>query len=365
MIQLSETESPIKILVVDDASLMRRVIQQILDTAPGMQVVGTATNGRDCLEKIPELMPDVITLDIDMPIMNGITTIKNIMVRHQIPTVIISSMIQDGYFAFEALRLGVVDFVPKPSGSSGKDLHTQEDLIRKRVSAASAMKVQCVRRVRRRPTTAAPPAFDGSPPSSVVVVGSTLSGPNTIMHIVSRLKPGFPGSIICLQEIHPVILAPFCTSFGRITSMEVVPVLDNCALRPGVVYMAPVTNGIRLLSSPANSGEVFLSPCEPDDSPIDQLFESAARYFGESTCGILLSGIGTNGAEGLRKIKNRGGLTIVKRQEACIYPCMVKHAIDLGVVDLVLPDSEMIRPLEDWANSRAASGNSPLQRQAS
>jgi chemotaxis response regulator CheB len=147
--------------------------------------------------------------------------------------------------------------------------------------------------------------------------------------------------------------------------MEVVPVLDNCALRPGVVYMAPVTNGIRLLSSPANSGEVFLSPCEPDDSPIDQLFESAARYFGESTCGILLSGIGTNGAEGLRKIKNRGGLTIVKRQEACIYPCMVKHAIDLGVVDLVLPDSEMIRPLEDWANSRAASGNSPLQRQAS
>src|SRR5512139_1696456 len=151
MNEATEANGPplVKTLVVDDAPMMRKVIQQILAKDEQINVVGTATNGQECLERILELRPDVVTLDIDMPVMNGLTAIKNIMVRYQIPIVIISSLIQDGYFAFEALRLGVVDFVPKPSRVGGESWADEEALVRTRVKVASGMQVHRMRRVRR------------------------------------------------------------------------------------------------------------------------------------------------------------------------------------------------------------------------
>jgi two-component system chemotaxis response regulator CheB len=348
------SSSPVRTLVVDDAPLMRKVIPQILGKHPRIEVVGTAANGRECLTKILELRPDVVTLDMDMPVMNGITTIKNIMVRYQIPIVIVSSLIQDGYFAFEALRLGVVDFVPKPSGGSGGDLGFDEELIRQRVHAASSMHVQCVRRVRRNKRGPAPNCSEASGPPAVVVVGTTLAGPNTIMHILSRLGTNFPGAVVCLQEIHPRILTPFCSCFHEITPMEVQPVTDEHPMRPGVVYMASTANGVRIGASSEGGphGRLSVYATEPNGSPIDQLFESAAEHFKDNTCGVLLSGLGANGVDGMRKIKEMGGITIAEHQDGCAYPSLVQNAVEHDVVDSVLTEEGIANRLDSWIRAK-------------
>lgn len=350
--QYENDHSPVRTLIVDDAPLMRKAIQQILDRHDEIEVVGTAANGRECLEKIQDLKPDVVTLDIDMPVMNGITAVKNIMVRYQIPIVIISSLVQDGYFAFEALRLGVMDFVPKPSRSAGDSWEKEEDIVRTRVRAASGMQVNRMRRVRRQKRPLAAERAGGLTPAAVIVMGTTLAGPNTIMHIVTHLPPEFPGSIIALQEIHPRILQPFCSHFNEISPLEVVPVLEATQVRPGCVYMGSTFKGLRVEMSSAGSGEFVLDVPDTPASPIDSLFESAAHHFKDRTCGILLTGVGTDGAEGMREIKAVGGLTIGQEQDCCVYPNLVEHAIRQNVVDVVMSNKGIAGRLKTWIKQK-------------
>lgn len=340
--------NPMRTLIVDDAPLMRKAIHQILDGSEGIEVVGMAANGRECLEKIRELQPDVITLDIDMPVMNGITTVKNIMVRHQIPIVIISSLVQDGYFAFEALRLGVMDFLPKPSRVQAGSWEGEQDLIRTRVRAASGMHVHRMRRVRvRRKSNGSPSSFKGGLPS-VVVMGTTLAGPNTIMRTVTRLAPDFPGTIIALQEIHPRILTPFCAHFNTISPLEVVPVNGPCQLFPGRIYIGSTSTGLRIEKDSKGSGAPIVNVAQSPPAPIDELFASAARQFGPRTCGVLLTGIGTDGAEGMREIRREGGLTLAQEQDCCVYPNLVEHAIREDVVDVVMSSFCIADRLTTW-----------------
>jgi two-component system, chemotaxis family, protein-glutamate methylesterase/glutaminase len=341
----------VKTLVVDDAPMMRKVIQQILTKDEQINVVGTATNGQECLERILELKPDVVTLDIDMPVMNGLTAIKNIMVRYQIPIVIISSLIQDGYFAFEALRLGVVDFVPKPSRVATASWADEEELVRMRVRLAASMQVNRMRRVRRRKKAAASASPTNSVPTALVVMGTTLAGPNTIMHIVTQLSPDFPGAIVAVQEIHPRILAPFCTCFNDISPLEVVPVNGPCALRPGKVYLASTFKGLQMERA-EETDEIILDVTDSVEMPIDQLFSAATTHFQQNTCGVLLTGVGMDGAEGLGRIQASGGLTIGQEQDCCVYPNLVENALRNQVVDVVMSNQGIASRLETWIQGK-------------
>jgi len=337
----------IRTLVVDDAPLMRRAIQHILKKQDNIEIVGTAANGRECLEKIPLLKPDVVTLDIDMPVMNGITTIKNIMVRYQIPIVIISSLVQDGYFAFESLRLGVVDFVPKPSRVGGDNWAEEETLVRMRVKGASGMQVNRMRRVRRQKKSKKPcTASAANPP--IVAMGTNLAGPNTIMHIVTQLPLDFTGTVVAIQEIHPRILVPFCDYFNEISPLEVVPIKGSCRLCRGKIYVGSTCSGIQIDQSGGRSNALVVRTGEAVKSPIDSLFKSAAHFGGQNVCGILLTGIGTDGAEGMNDIRRNGGLTIAQLQDCCVYPNLVEHAIEQDVVDVVMSNAGIASRLESW-----------------
>lgn len=337
---------PIRTLVVDDAPLMRKAITKILGESDTIQIVGTASNGQECLNKIADYRPDVVTLDIDMPIMNGISAVKNIMVRHQIPIVIISSLIQDGYFAFEALRLGVMDFVPKPARQSNTDWAHEEDLVRQRVQTAAGMQVRRMRRVRvrRRPHLLRPDALAN--PESAVVIGTTLAGPNTIMRLVTELPPDFDGVIIALQEIHPRILTPFCSYFNGISPLEVAPITSSTRLEVGKVYIGSTFGGVAV--ERGKSGELEVRTTDDALYPIDQLFRSAARHFGPHTCGVLLTGLGTDGAEGLLEIKREGGLTMAQEQSCCPYPNLVENALARSAVDAVLSTRAIADRLKSW-----------------
>lgn len=341
----------IKTLIVDDAPLMRRAIQHILKKQDNIEIVGTATNGRECLEKIPLVKPDVVTLDIDMPVMNGITTVKNIMVRHQIPIVIISSLVQDGYFAFESLRLGVVDFIPKPSRVGGDNWAEEESLVRMRVKVASGMQVNRMRRVRRQKKPKKPSLSSSWSTPPVVVMGTNLAGPNTIMHIVTQLPLDFPGTVVAIQEIHPRILVPFCEYFNEISPLEVVPIQGPCRLNPGRIYVGSTASGIHIHHSKGNPSTLSVKTGEATRSPIDTLFQSAAHHGGKNVCGILLTGIGTDGANGLNAIRSQGGLTIAQLQDCCVYPNLVEHAIEQNVVDLVMSNAGIANRLQSWVES--------------
>lgn len=345
-----ESPGSIKALIVDDAPIMRKAIEKILGRSDQIEVVGMAANGQECLTKIEELEPDVITLDIDMPVMNGITAVKNIMVRHQKPVVIISSLVRDGYFAFEALRLGVVDFIPKPARTSAEDWEREENLVRMRVLLASGMQVKRMRRVRRRKLPHAQFNSNRSAPAAAVLMGTNLAGPNAIMHIITSLPRDFAGAVIAVQEIHPQILGPFCNYFNAISPLEVQPVADGCRLLAGRVYVGSTFTGINVVSGP--NGGYTLRVSESPVSPIDTLFESAAHSFKENSCGVLMTGVGNDGAEGLRAIRMRGGYTIGQKQECCAYPNLVQHASDENVLDKVLPRRGIVKQLQHWVRER-------------
>ena len=338
----------IKTLIVDDAPLMRKAIQNILSQNEMIEVVGSASNGQECLGKIEKYKPDVITLDIDMPVMNGISAVKHIMIRHQLPIVIISSLVQDGYFAFEALRLGVTDFVPKPSKvSQGYGVH-EEELVRKRVVTAAGMQVHRMRRVRLKHAQRPAQSRKGAHPSGAVVMGTTLAGPNTIMRLIAQLPNDFDGVIIALQEIHPQILVPFCSHFSELSPLEVIPVTSSCRLEPGKVYIGTTFKGLLVENAGGKSGGLQVRARENGKFPIDQLFQTSVRHFGEKTCGVLLTGIGTDGAVGMQEIKQHGGLTIAQEQSTCPYPNLVENAIEHGSVDAVLSTKGIAERLKAW-----------------
>ncbi len=344
----TSASAPIKALIVDDTPFMRKTVQRVLGDSDMIQVVGTASNGLECLDKIDEQRPDVITLDIDMPVMNGISAVKNIMIRHQIPIVIISSLIQDGYFAFEALRLGVMDFVPKPSKVGKANFINEEDLIRQRVLMAANMQVNRVRRVRykRRSVPGLLSSLDR--PSGIAVIGANLAGPNTIMHLVSALPANFSGAIIAIQEIHPKILAPFCACFNQISPVEVVPVVSPTPLLPGKVYMGSTVSGLSVETAENGPSGLEVRPAGSFKFPIDRLFDSAARHFRERACGVLLTGVGSDGADGMALIKAAGGLTIAQDTNCCAFTNLVENAIQRNIVDAVLSTVQIAERLSAW-----------------
>jgi len=329
---------------------MRKAVQNILSDSDMIEVVGTASNGQECLSRIAEQRPDVITLDIDMPVMNGISAVKNIMVRYQIPIVIISSLVQDGYFAFEALRLGVMDFIPKPSKVGVMNWADEEELIRKRVLTAAGMQVHHMRRVRCGHKHGPVNPNPQTRPVGAVVMGTTLAGPNTIMHLVTALPPNFNSVIIALQEIHPRILAPFCSYFSQISPMEVVPVTSACPLLPGKVYIGSTFSALNVEESKDGLSELEVRTTPNGKFPIDRLFTSAAQHFGQRTCGVLLTGIGTDGADGMGKIKAGGGLTIAQEKSYCPYPNLVENVIEKGIVDAILSTHGIVNRLKSWTD---------------
>jgi two-component system chemotaxis response regulator CheB len=274
------------------------------------------------------------------------------MVRHQIPVVMVSSMIQDGYFAFESLRLGVVDFIPKPSRVSQNEWGEQEELLRQRVLMGAGMKVHRMRRVRRRVKT--PRTKEISHPrlaKGLVLMGTTLAGPNSAMRIVSNLPSNFPVSTVVLQEIHPVILEPFASYFNEISPLEVVPVVDTRRLHAGRVYIASTFNGLVVEEDSQRPGEFLLRVTESVEHPIDRLFESAAEHFKNKTCAVLLTGTGADGSDGLQRIRETGGLTVGQEQNCSVYPNLVEHAVRRNVVDALVPDSFLPMLLRSWVES--------------
>lgn len=334
------------VLIVDDSGFMVREIHKILESDPSVEVVGTARNGEECLSKIKELHPDVITLDVDMPVMDGLRAVRHIMIESPVPVVMLSSLAMHGDITFEALRLGVVDFLPKPSGAVSRDIHDARNQIIDRVKIATSVTMENIKRVKlnvRDATDELAERYAYQSLDYLIAIGTSLGGPNTIIRLMSKLSPALPAAAVIAQEISPKILPAFAEKFAEHSSWRVEAAEEGRLLEQGVCYISSIQQP--LVIGQNFDGQPCLVHAEQVNQPLNELFTSAAQVYKQNAVGVLLTGIGDDGSEGFADIRANSGVTIAQSTNTCVYPNLTRCAIENGVADYVVDESALAKQI--------------------
>lgn len=332
----------ISVLVVDDSALMRKVISRMVESSPDCEVVGIARDGEEAVEKVAELRPDVVTLDVEMPRLNGLEALTHIMLHHPTPVVMLSALTEEGSEAtVRALEIGAVDFIHKPDGSSISLSieNVGEELVKKiRVAASSRPKRLFIRRKRRFES---PKAFR----AKVIVFGASTGGPGTLIDITQSLPPKIP-PVLVVQHMPGGFTSSFAKRLNATSRLEFKEAEDKDVLKPGHGYVAPggyhmlVDNSrIRLTRGPKLHG---VRPA------VDRTMESIASSYENKAIGIVLTGMGSDGAEGLKRIFETGGRTIAEAESSCVVFGMPQAAIEAGAAQVVLPSQRIAETVVKW-----------------
>jgi len=356
----------IRILVVDDSPFMRKSLQKMLEEAPDLRVIATARDGVDALEKIQEHKPDIVTLDIEMPRMDGLTCLKKIMADFPMPVLMVSSLTQEGAQAtLDALSLGALDFIPKESGfASLSILQIQHDLQEKVRRLATSPRFH--KTAGAPPTSAAAPASPGAPaaspkpaappkstspqgsgfsgpPSDLLVIGSSTGGPKALQDILPNLPANLPVPCLIVQHMPSTFTKPFADRLDGLCQVHVKEAEQGEPLKAGTVYIAP--GGIHMTyGARGPKGCIELSP-EPMSSlhrpSVDVLFLSVSELFKGQVLAGILTGMGADGAKGMEQLKRKGAHTLAESEESCVVYGMPRAAVERGCVDLVTPLSDI------------------------
>ncbi|HEX9008880.1 MAG TPA: chemotaxis response regulator protein-glutamate methylesterase [Holophagaceae bacterium] len=346
----------VRILVVDDSPFMRKSLQKMLEEAPDLKVVATARDGIDALEKIEEHKPDLVTLDIEMPRMDGLTCLKKIMATHPLPVLMVSSLTQEGAQAtLDALSLGALDFIPKESSFATMSImQIKQDLQEKvrRLAASPRFHPRppaeppAARPAAPRPAAVAIPAgstLPTSPTAELLVIGSSTGGPKALQDILPALPAGLPVPCLIVQHMPSTFTKPFADRLDGLCQVHVKEAEQGEPLKAGTVYIAP--GGIHMLyGARGPKGCVELSP-EPVSSlhrpSVDVLFQSVADHYRGPVLAAILTGMGADGAKGMEQLKRKGAHTLAESEESCVVYGMPRAAVERGCVDLVAPLPEI------------------------
>jgi two-component system chemotaxis response regulator CheB len=355
----------VRVLVVDDSALMRKLIPQMLETDNSIEVVGTAMDGNFCLKKIEELHPNVVTLDLQMPGMNGIDTLKEIMRRHPLPVIVVSSHSIDGAsITFKALGLGAFDFVTKPQDATAHMADAARELIAKIKVAAESKPVRpgsILSPVRAQKTGT---GKNATPPTRIVAIGVSTGGPQALEYMLSQLPPDFPGSLVIVQHMPEGFTDMFARRLDELCAVRVKEAQSGDALEAGRVLICPGTRHITVRRLPL--GDVVLlnedAPVNGHRPSVDVLFRSVAEEYGRSAAAILMTGMGDDGAEGLGAVKKAGGMTIAQSEQSCVVFGMPKAAIERGYATRVIPLDVLSATLQ--ALCVRGTGQSPNEKAA-
>ena len=321
----------VRVLVVDDSALMRKLIPQMLAADESIEVVGTAMDGNFCLKKIEELKPNVVTLDLEMPGMNGIDTLKEIMRRQPVPVIVFSSHSTEGAsVTMKALGLGAFDFVTKPKDATAHMAETARELIAKVKAAA-----ECKLRPRMLPGT--PPKKEKAPvssasPNKVVAIGVSTGGPQALEYVLSQLPGDFPGAITVVQHMPDGFTDMFARRLDELCPLRVKEAQSGDVLQPGRVLICPGNRHMKVKRLPLGDIVVLGDEARVNGHrpSADVLLRSVADEFKAQAVGVLMTGMGDDGAEGLGAVKKEGGMTIAQSEESCVVYGMPKAAIERG-----------------------------------
>jgi two-component system, chemotaxis family, protein-glutamate methylesterase/glutaminase len=332
----------IKVLVVDDSALMRKLIPMILERDPDIEVVGTAMDGAFALKKIAELQPDVVTLDLEMPRMDGIEALRMIMKHAPRPVIVFSTHSREGaYSTFKALALGAIDFVAKPKDAASGHLDPVASQLIDKIKVA------------RRATGAKKlPNFDVEPvhpvkkksgivvaPSRIIAIGISTGGPNALQYLLSQIPADFPAAIVVVQHMPEGFTDMFARRLDECCALDIQEAKSGDLLVAGRVLISPGNRHIMVRRMPRGEMAVLSDspPINGHRPSVDVLFHSVAQEFGLTAVGIIMTGMGEDGAEGLGAIKASGGMTIAQSEESCVVSGMPRAAILKGYANKVLP----------------------------
>lgn len=341
-------EKKIRVLIVDDAAFMRKTIRKIIETQDCFSVVGIGKNGQEAIKLNNELKPDIITLDIDMPVMDGIKALKHMMIQRPVPVVIVSSLSYESNVTFEAFKLGVIDFIPKPTGAISKELEQQKAYLCDVLKKAAKVKVKKLHRVEIQNLEA---QKDIAPVASnrIVFIGSSLGGPNSIIRIVSRLPSNINFSVIVMLQISSRVMDSFIQKLDKISKVKVARVQDNVVLNKGCVYISNIETFFPVSVHEVGNTYVVRQETEKvTQTPINHLMTSASDLEKVEAAGVLLSGFGEDGLEGIYALHHKNGKTIIQSLDSALYPEKPELALQKGHYSHILDDHEIAEKLAQY-----------------
>jgi two-component system chemotaxis response regulator CheB len=329
----------VRALVVDDSAYNRVTITRMLETDPRIKVVATAVNGEDGIKQVMKHRPDVVTLDLEMPIMDGFAFLRWLMVNLPTPVITVSSKSSDRS-VFKALELGALDFIAKPGGRVSPRLEEiQRDLIAKILQIAD-LRLENLRPHfdEDRVETAKGPAIAGTCPIDLVAIGCSTGGPPALQQLFQAL-PRMAVPFVVAQHMPPTFTRLFAERVNKLTAYNVREASDGEVLEPGTVYIAPggmqsevrrIAEGLQVRVFPAGMNDLYAPS-------VDRLFRSASEACRDRLVAVIMTGMGDDGAESMRVVRERGGRTIAESSESAIIFGMPAEAIKTGAVDEVLP----------------------------
>ena len=343
----------IKALVVDDTIVYRKIVGDALKQMPGIEVVGTANNGKIALSKIKTLKPDLMTLDIEMPEMNGIELLQKLQNMDSPPLVIMVSTLthQGGELTLQALELGAFDVLPKPEdGKMAENMlkvkKNLEPIVRHvkrhkfgRIDPAARPKTAAPARVREPQVVPRPAGIRSK--SEIICIGISTGGPNALTNMIPMLPKDLKVPILIVQHMPPVFTASLADSLNKKSALEVLEAKDGETVKPGKVFIAPGGKQMKIVAGADGlTRKIKITDDPPENSckpSADYLFRSIAQHYIGRATGVIMTGMGSDGSKGLVQMKNNGSFIIAQDEKTCTVYGMPKKPNESGIVDVVAP----------------------------
>lgn len=333
----------IKVLIVDDSVLIRKILTDILKTDNEVLVVGTARNGKEALEKIETLKPDIITMDIEMPLMDGITTLKHIVSRFKLPVIMISSLTSEGAeLTLKALDEGAIDFLPKPSNIFGlNQADIKAEIIEKiKIGSKSRIDIKKPTKVLAKPeiqTEKLKKTYEDF--NSIVVIGTSTGGPRALQALIPEIPNDINAAIVIVQHMPAKFTKSLADRLNSTSNIQIKEAEDGDIISKGCGYIAPGDYHMTIVKESKNlvvrlNKDPQVMGLRPT---VDILMESVANINGYSKVGVILTGMGSDGTKGIVKMKNSGSYNIAQDESTSVVYGMPKSAIASNCIDEILP----------------------------
>lgn len=351
--------SPYRVLVVDDSAFMRKVVSDLIEDDPEFTVISTAKNGKEAIEKVKELKPDVITMDVEMPEMNGLDALRFIMSEQPTPVIMLSSLTSDGAReTILALEWGAIDFVRKPSGSISLDLYKVKILLIEKLKIAVNSRVrkqnlptENKQEVREPKASVKAKSLESNllltkqKITNLIAVGTSTGGPKALQQILTPLPELFPAPILIVQHMPPKFTKSLAQRLDAASHITVVEAEDGQEVRNGIAYVAPGGWHMQMIRGPMQGYKIKLTKEEPKwghRPSVDILFESLTPFIELKRHAVIMTGMGSDGARGMKALQAAGLETgIAEAEETCVVYGMPRAAVELNCIDHVLPLQEI------------------------
>ena len=334
----------IRVMVVDDSAFMRKALSSMLESDPGIKVVDTAKNGAEAVEKVASVCPDIVTMDIEMPVMDGLEALNHIMAKTPVPVVMVSSLTVEGAkVTLQALGLGAVDFIPKNISELSINIMNVKNVLIEKIKQIGGRRLVRPALVKNRVTHM--PALPMVPGGvDIVAIGTSTGGPKTLQQIIPALPKDLPVPVLIAQHMPANFTGPFAERLNQLSLITVKEAEDGEPVRPGVAYVAP-GGGHMKVAKRAVTSIISITDATHQNfiykPSVDALMSSVALLYSRKALGIILTGMGNDGLQGLAELKKAGGRVIAQNEETCVIYGMPKAVVTAGIADKILPAEDI------------------------